>query len=45
VVRDLAVVVDRDLALQALFDGLKKDLPALVIDLLVVRCVRRKGRP
>ncbi|KAB2927369.1 MAG: phenylalanine--tRNA ligase subunit beta [Dechloromonas sp.] len=45
VVRDLAVVVDRDLALQSLFDGLKRDLPPLVADLQLFDVYAGKGVP
>ena len=45
VVRDLAVVVDRELALQTLFDGLKTDLPALVKDLQLFDVYAGKGVP
>ncbi|WP_028995801.1 phenylalanine--tRNA ligase subunit beta [Azonexus hydrophilus] len=45
VIRDLAVVVDRDLALQAMFDGLKVTLPALVTDLQLFDVYAGKGVP
>ncbi|MDD2884685.1 MAG: phenylalanine--tRNA ligase subunit beta [Dechloromonas sp.] len=45
VVRDLAVVVDRDLTLQALFDGLKEGLPPLVKDLQLFDVYAGKGVP
>lgn len=45
VVRDLAVVVDRDLPLQALFDGLKPALPTLVCDLQLFDVYAGKGVP
>ncbi len=45
VVRDLAVVVDRDLALQSIFDGLKDALPALVNDLQLFDVYAGKGVP
>jgi phenylalanyl-tRNA synthetase beta chain len=45
VVRDLAVVVDRDLALQSLVDGLEKQLPALVTDLQLFDVYAGKGVP
>ena len=45
VVRDLAVVVDRNLALQSLFDGLKQHLPALVSDLQLFDIYAGKGVP
>lgn len=45
VVRDLAVVVDRDLALQSLVDGLEKQLPGLVTDLQLFDVYAGKGVP
>lgn len=45
VVRDLAVVVDRELTLQALIDGVKKDLPALITDLQLFDVYAGKGVP
>ncbi|PKO27493.1 MAG: phenylalanine--tRNA ligase subunit beta, partial [Betaproteobacteria bacterium HGW-Betaproteobacteria-5] len=45
VVRDMAVVVDRNLALQSLFDGLKQQLPALVTDLQLFDVYAGKGVP
>ena len=45
VIRDLAVVVDQNLALQTLLDGLKKDLPALVQDIQLFDVYAGKGVP
>jgi len=43
VIRDLAIVVDQSLALQALFDGLKATLPALVQDVQLFDVYVGKG--
>jgi len=45
VIRDLAIVVDRDLALQTLRDGLKDRLPALVQDVQLFDFYAGKGVP
>lgn len=45
VVRDLAVLVDQSLSLQAIFDGLRADLPALVVDLQLFDVYAGKGVP
>ena len=45
VIRDLAIVVDRDLALQTLKDGLKDRLPALVQDIQLFDLYAGKGVP
>ncbi len=44
-IRDVAVVVDRDLMLQALFDGLRASLPPLVTDLQLFDVYAGKGVP
>jgi len=43
VIRDLAVVVDQDVALQTLLDGLKTELPALVRDVQLFDVYVGKG--
>ena len=45
VIRDLAIVVDRDLALQTLKDGLKDKLPPLVQDVQLFDLYAGKGVP
>jgi len=45
VIRDLAVVVDQDLALQTLLDRLKGSLPALVQDVQLFDVYAGKGIP
>ncbi|MCL2636603.1 MAG: phenylalanine--tRNA ligase subunit beta [Betaproteobacteria bacterium] len=45
VIRDLAVVVDHDLPLQALLDGLQKGKPALVRDVQLFDLYAGKGVP
>jgi phenylalanyl-tRNA synthetase beta chain len=45
VIRDLAIVVDQNLALQTLFDGLKGQLPALVQDIQLFDVYVGKGIP
>jgi phenylalanyl-tRNA synthetase beta chain len=45
VIRDLAIVVDQNLALQTLFDGLKGQLPALVKDIQLFDVYVGKGVP
>ena len=45
VIRDLAIVVDHDLALQTLLDGLKGKLPALVQDIQLFDVYTGKGVP
>jgi phenylalanyl-tRNA synthetase beta chain len=43
VIRDLAVVVDQGIALQAILDGLKGQLPALVNDIQLFDVYAGKG--
>ncbi len=45
VIRDLAIVVDRGLAFQALIDGVKQDLPGLITDLQLFDVYAGKGVP
>ncbi len=45
VIRDLAIVVDQNLALQTLFDGLKGQLPTLVRDIQLFDVYVGKGVP
>jgi phenylalanyl-tRNA synthetase beta chain len=45
VIRDLAIVVDQDLALQSLLDGLKGALPALIQDVQLFDVYVGKGVP
>ena len=45
VVRDLAIVVDQDLPLQTLLDGLKSGLPALIQDVQLFDIYTGKGVP
>ncbi len=45
VIRDLAIVVDHDLALQTLLDGLQGQLPALVQDVQLFDVYTGKGVP
>lgn len=45
VIRDLAILVDQSLPLQAILDGLRADLPALVIDLQLFDVYAGKGVP
>ena len=45
VIRDLAVLVDQSLPLQTIFDGLRADLPGLVVDLQLFDVYAGKGVP
>jgi phenylalanyl-tRNA synthetase beta chain len=45
VVRDLAIVVDQNLPLQTLLDGLKSGLPALIQDVQLFDIYTGKGVP